>query len=458
MQPENTTPAAEPLRIGTERQLFVDDYLIDASYNLRPVLQQVRKYPGNPILRAKTPAEGGAINLYGTVLRSPDDGLLMMWYQGYGHQAYHALYATSRDGIFWDRPNLGLIEYAGSRANNLLSTNLALVNVIDEPAATDPQRRYKSLYYARLGQRHAANVCVAFSPDGVRWTPYADNPVLTGTSDTHTLLGWDERCGRYVAYVRPGIRQSASQVRVIGRSESEDFVHWTTPVPVLQPDDQDPPGLEFYGMSVFKQAGIYFGLLWAYHSYTEEPFVRMGAEVDVQLAVSRDGVQWRRIGDRRPFIPLGRPGSFDAKMIYTANAPLTMGDELWFYYGGWDADHGEAERLGSLGLAKLRLDGFVSLEPGDGEGWLVTRPFVCDGTRLTVNAEGSAGYLAVAVLGPDGEHLPGFRRIDSALVDGNGVRQPVTWREHDSLAALQGQTIRLKFYLRQARLYGFQVA
>jgi hypothetical protein len=447
----------EPLRVGAAPQLFVDNYLIAATYNVRSVMQQVRKYPGNPILRAKTPAEGGAINLYGTVLRANDDGPFQMWYQGYAGQAYHALYATSRDGIFWERPDLGLIEYAGSRQNNLISTNLALVNVIDEPTAPDPQRRYKCLYFARLGQPGAANVCVAFSPDGRRWTPYADNPVLTGASDTHTLLGWDERIRRYVAYVRPDIRQTEGGVRVIGRAESADFMHWTTPVPVLQPDDQDPPALEFYGMSVFKEAGIYFGLLWAYHSYAEEPTVRMGAAVDIQLAVSRDGVRWQRIGDRKPFIPQGAPGSFDAKMIYTAQAPVAVGDDLWFYYGGWDADHGAEERHGSLGLAKLRREGFVAIEPGDGEGWLVTQPFVCDGTRLTVNADAMGGYLAVAILGTEGQHVPGFRRIDSALVDGSGLRQLVTWREHDSLAPLQGQTIRLKFYLHKSRLYSFQI-
>jgi hypothetical protein len=448
---------------GAERVLFVDDAIVDQRHNLRSQLHQPRKYPGNPILRAKRPAEGWAINLYGTVLRSPADGSFRMWYQGYAltpgsREQYHALYATSRDGIFWERPNLGVIELDAMRENNLISQDMAVVNVIVDERDSDPARRYKALYFARMGQTSAARVCVSFSPDGIRWTPHADNPVLRDTGDTHTLLGWDERVGRYVAYPRPRPAARLGRIRVIGRSESDDFVHWSEPTVVLQADEHDPPGLEFYGMPVFKAADLYIGLLWAYHANLEEPFGRMAATVDVQLTASRDGIQWDRVGERRPFIPNGGPGSFDSHQIYTAAAPVAVGDELWFYYGGWDADHGASERHGSLGLAKLRRDGFVSLAPDDpaAEGWLVTTPFVCSGGRLRVNAEATGGYVAVAVLDGEGAQLPGFRRIDCALLDGDGIGQPVSWREHLTLDALRGQTIRLKLYLKDAKVYAFE--
>ncbi len=470
-----------PLRIGTTPQMFLDDYIVERTFNLTPVMHQVRKYPGNPILRPESPAEGWSVNLYGTVLRSSDHGSFRMWYQGYGKGGYHALYATSEDGIFWKRPNLGIVEFEGNRDNNLISTDMALINVIEEPDDPDHDRRYKCLYFARLGtspiqrlgessadraarartqESRATRVCVAFSPDGVTWTPYEHNPVLEGTSDTHTLLGWDDRVRRYVAYTRPGIREAGRGIRVIGRSESEDFITWSDPEIVLQPDEDDPPAMEFYGMPVFAHAGMYIGLPWAYHAHEEEPSVRMDAEVDVQLAVSRDGVQWQRTGNRRPFIPRGVPGSFDSRGIYTAKAPVIVGNEFWFYYGGSASYHGDGSRKSNyaLGLAKLRLNGFVSMEAIDGDGWLVTKPFTCEGSRLTLNMEGNGGYVTVAVLDAEGTHLPGYHRIESALIDGDGLNQPVSWLERSSLDGLQGQVIRLKFSLRDgARLYAFQI-
>ena len=449
-----------PLQFSDRSQLFLDDHVIERAYRLAPVLHQPRKYPGNPILRPQTPAEGWSINLYGTVLRG-EDGTFRMWYQGYGSGGYHALYATSHDGIHWERPNLGVVEHEGSRDNNLISTDMALVNVIEDPRDPDPARRYKSLYFARMGQKPAARVCVSFSADGTTWTPYEGNPVLEGTSDTHTLLGWDERIGRYVSYTRPGIRTVPGRIRVIGRSESDDFIHWSEPEIVLAPDADDPPALEFYGMPVFQHEGLYIGLPWAYHAYEEEETVRMEAEVDAQLATSRDGIAWTRVGNRRPFIPRGAPGSFDARGIYTAKAPVPVGDEIWFYYGGASTYHNDGSRRSNyaLGVAKIGRDRFVSMEPEghDEEGWLITKPFTCEGNRLTVNADATGGYVAVAVLDAEGTQVPGHHRIDSVLVDGDGPAQPVTWRERASLEGLRGETIRLKFYVRKARLYAFRL-
>jgi hypothetical protein len=210
-------------------------------------------------------------------------------------------------------------------------------------------------------------------------------------------------------------------------------------------------------MPVFKYEGLYFGQLYAYHTRPEEPRIRFFGTIDVQLAVSRDGIAWERIGERKPFIPNGPPGSVDAGEIFMASSPVIMEDQLWFYYSPSAIEHGITGRSGPICLAKLRLDGFVSVDAGEETGTLVTKPFHFEGGNLRINAATRGGMVAVAVLDESGVQHDGFGRTDCALFDGDSVKHNVTWRNHLSLDSLSGRAIRLKFYLRNARLYSFAV-
>lgn len=470
---------ATPLDIGNAKQLFVDERIIEKTHGVRRVLNQPAKYAGNPLFYPLYPWEG-RVELYGSIMRHPATGHLQMWYMGMGGMGitqmgientskwadigfdpnnllYSICYATSSDGIFWQRPNLGLVDYKGSADNNVVLLNAGAANVIRDERDPDPERRYKSLFYESRDPDGTSNegdgVSIAFSPDGLKWTKYAGNPVITRASDSHTLLGWDELHQQYVAYCRPSVHEG-NMVRRIGRAVSADFVHWTDPEEILVPDAQDPEGLQFYNMPVFKYEGLYIGQLATYHTAPEEPHIRFYGTIDIQLAASRDGIAWERVGERRPFIPNGPPNSIDAGEVYLANAPLVMDDELWFYYSPCPVEHGPTGRSGPICLAKLRLDGFVSLDADDELGTLITQPFRCAGGTLQINAAARKGLVAVAVLDEEGLQYKGFGRADCALFDSDSVRHEVTWRQV-SFAALQGKVIRLKFYLRNAHLYSF---
>ena len=353
----------QTIEIGSKKQLFIDDLVIDETVGVTRNLNQPSKYVGNPIMIPLYPWED-RVTLYGTVWRDPDGGF-RMWYQGYGGMGtpamgfqgtalgdlpgqestwkgfdpstllYNIGYATSHDGIHWERPNLGLVEYQGSSDNNIVLSDAAFGNVIKDSRDPDPDRLYKSLFWESpdfdpSGKPNTGeSVSVAFSPDGLRWTKYEGNPVITRSSDTHMLLGWDELHRKYVAYPRPTTREGDASRR-IGRSTSDDFENWTEIEEVLRPDDQDPSAMELYGMPVFKYEGLYLGQLWAYHTPPEEvgdpSKTRNAADIDVQLTVSRDGIAWERAGGRKPFIPNGPPGSIDAGEIWTALAPVIVGD------------------------------------------------------------------------------------------------------------------------------------
>jgi hypothetical protein len=161
-------------------------------------------------------------------------------------------------------------------------------------------------------------------------------------------------------------------------------------------------------------------------------------------------------------------------MVELTNDPLEMGDELWLYYGGSGFGHHDwyincsvegldvpeardVTKVGFfLGLAKLRLDGFCSLNAGPvREGILITRPLASPGTGIVINAEcGPGGYVEAEVFSPADEVLPGYGRKDFDRFTGNSVRQQLTWQVR---AKLPDQPFRrLVFYLRNAKLYSLQ--
>ena len=467
----------EPIAAGTETQLFCDELIVAEMRGLERTLNQPVRYAGNPLMFPIHPWEG-RLELYGTVLRGADG--FRMWYTGLGGMGvagmgatlgkwahlgfdaanllYSYCYAVSKDGIFWERPNLGLVEYGGSKENNLLMLDAAGGNVCRDDRLDDPERRYKALFYEARDPGGTPNegdgVSVAFSPDGLRWTKYEGNPVIRRASDSHRLLGWDDLHRAWVAYCRPTVHEG-NPVRRIGRCTSRDFIHWNDPEEVLVPDERDPPGTQFYCMAVFRRAGLYIGLLHVYHTNPEEPHIRFYGTIDIQLAVSRDGVRWERVCDRAGFMENGPAGSDDAGEIYMANAPVEVEDELWFYYSPCGVEHGPTGRSGPINLAKLRLDGFVSVDAGAETGTLVTKPFRCEGGSLMINAAARGGEVSVAVLDADGVQQDGFGRPDSALFDGDSVRWETTWRRA-RFDDLRGRVVRLKFYLRNASLYSFR--
>ena len=185
--------------------------------------------------------------------------------------------------------------------------------------------------------------------------------------------------------------------------------------------------------------------------------------IDARLAVSRDGVNFERLGERKPFLTLGPEGAFDSQMVWVAPNPIPMGDELWFYYVGGNTNHEgvldpkAASPQSGVGLATLRVDGFVSADAAYTGGQLTTKPLVFRGTELQVNLDtGGGGSLQVELLDASGVPIPGFTRESATVLYGNSVRKTVTWGETRDLHAFAGKPTALRFHMRDCRLYAFQ--
>lgn len=457
-----------PVDVGAKKQLFVDDYVVGRLENAFRVLNQPVKHPANPVLELEPRQEVGGpepVIVSGSVLHDADAGLFKMWYEAAPYDWSHNLvcYAESENGLKWRLPKIGSAAHMPRAANVVFDPGGGEVapGVFRDPRA-GPQDRYKMVYSNR---NHGVGTAV--SADGLRWRPVPD-VTAAALSDSPNSAIWDPALDRYALHSRAferiefsdGITQRS---RVVLRSESKDFRAWEKMGVVMQPDDQDPPwNRQFYNMEWMPYGDVYFGFLAVYHILPGmEPKITPGLPwldtVDIQLTFSRDGRRWTRAGGRQAFLPVGRSrDAFDRSMIYMMQHPVVVGDEIWIYYVGFSGLHWATRRReeqgGAVGLAKLRLDGFVSVDAG--KGVVATRPLLMRGDRLVVNAQ-VLGSMIVEVLDAQGQPLPGYTRAEADPITGDSVRHAVTWKGKSDVSALKGRTIALGFHLDTTKLYSF---
>lgn len=460
------------------RYLFLDMHHITRIEGLYRRMHQPQRHPENPILRGKNPWESVA-SLYGTVLYDPQDSLFKMWYltgpyvdgmvevrqrQALGNITLLA-YATSTDGVHWEKPILNQVDFEGSTANNLIDvgrTNCEGMAVLYDENETNPARRYKGFYWEHggietfiqhegrtiWGHGEGDGMWVSFSPDGVHWTNYENNPVISLGSDTTQSLVWDSKIQKYVVFGRFGVGG-----RKTARAESSDGIHFSDPKLVLECDEIDEGGTQIYGMPINIYEGIYLGMIWIYREGVD-------GTIDTSLATSRDGINWQRVLDRQTFLTLGEKGSWEDGMVRISQNFITYNDQLYFYYGGVNGPHTgrkfkqvERKHKSMLGLATLRRDGFVSLDAGETEGYMLTKPLTLDGKDLHLNVDASQGYVVVAVTDDTGTPLKDYT---SERISGDELETAVNFSR--SLEAIKGREVRLRFQLKDASLYSYWFA
>ena len=434
-------------KVGTTHQLFIDDKLIAHSEGVRRVVNQPVKHHDNPVLTYEHPWEGNCVITWGSVLYEPKEKLFKVWYEAYKKFPKHGdgtivCYATSKDGIHWDKPKLGLYDYLGSKDNNIVfwpkDTGIDAPTVLREPNPT-PDAKYR-MYFHRKG-----GIYTATSPDGIRWTALDRSLINAGDrSSAH----YDPIRKKYLVITRiPG-----RGMRTCGLWESDNGVDFKHVSEIVAPDDNDPAKTQLYGMIYFNYAGLRLGFLEMFYIPTRL--------LDTQLVYSRDGLEWTRACDRQVFLPRGGQGAWDQTWVTPSqNPPIRVGDKLYIFYQGRQTLHWAVEpygHIGSVGLAFLRPDGFVSLDAQCEEGTVITAPIVLDGAALHVNAFARPGYVLAEVADLDGNPLEGYSRAGCVPLEmADRLDHEVAWKGGRTLAALRGKPVRLRFILRGAKLYSF---
>lgn len=462
-----------PVRIDASRQLFIDDYLVASIQQLTREFHQPVKHPANPLIRADRPWEHPHLWL-GFVLHDRDQGRFRMWYNS-GKE--RVLYAESQDGIAWSKPELGLIENSGSRQNNIIIEGGYTIGLIEGTRGPRGGEGFRAIVWHRPPSAPETGYYLYRSSDGLRWTRERERPVITSTCNASlyntvsagdtSIVRYDPLLRRYVCDAKTNIYMPLEAMKQLGivpddqnriRSrammESDDLIHWTPPRMTLFPDDRDQPDAQIYGHIGFVYESMWIGMARILHMQ------RTGwKQTDIELTYSRDGRHWLRPVVRREFIPLGDAEGWEPDYSDPAyNGPLLVNDELWFYYRGSRA--AERDRAKNytmcLGLARLRRDGFVSLNAGDKPGQVTTRPLTAEGRSLFINADvRTGGWVKAAVLSARSEPVAGFTLDDSKPVTADTTRGRLAWQDADRLEFPKDDHVRLVFQMKNAKLYSF---
>jgi len=460
-------PAVIPIDVG--RQLFVDDFLIEAT-TLQRTFHPTQSWEGNPVLRPDKRWEKIYQNPQTSMAFSdgvwwdPRDRIFKMWYMAasFGCTAY----ATSKDGLSWEKPVLDVRP----RTNIvLLSTQRDSTTVWLDHGAKDPTQRWKFFQFNRdsyMGSVHT-------SADGIHWS----EPVWTGYCADRTTFFYNPFRRKWVFSLRDEVFKGpwdykSRPVRPIGRSrryvEADDFVRgsqwpafvgareWREGEPVhwFASDHLDSVGIpdgemksELYNLDATPYESLMLGLFSILHANTRKDRPKFN---DIAFGYSRDGFHWDR-PSRAPVIPVAE----DAKAWNAANLQsvgggcVIVGDRLFIYHSGRTAGFEQT------GVAFLRRDGFASM---DGNGALTTRPVRFQGRHLFVNAVLPNGEVRAEVVGLDGKVIAPFTAANCVPVNGDHTKAELKWKGASDLSAIAGRPVRIRFQVRNGSLYAFWVS
>jgi hypothetical protein len=449
--------------------LFADDSGVARRVSLTRTVQ-VARTRAEPVLVADQPWEHLRVYMWGTVHYDPAERRFAMWYMCRPPPplgSTRTLYAVSEDGLRWTKPALGLVDFNGSKANNLLGPGGGSLAVMHDPIDPDPARRFKRITH-RSGGYYTGS-----SPDGVRWVDEGGGKPALTAGDTVTLAQ-NPNTGEYLAYHKRPLHRGAFDVRAVWLARSRDFRTWSEPELVLAADAADQEWAtqpdertEIYDMAVYPHAAGYLGFPAVFRNKPQvvTPALKAAGGVapdgplDIQLATSVDGSKWRRSWPRVAVIPRGAPGTFDGGAILgVACAPVHTDDETWVYYSAIRATHGAPvpPKLMTIGRAEWRRHGFVSLDAGPQGGELETQPLQMGSPRLVVNADASRGEVHVSLVEVDGRPVAGRSVADSQPLTTDRTRWTVRWRDGDTVPT--DRPVKVVLQMKNARLYSISIA
>ncbi len=493
--------------IGQEPVLFLDDAFILGLHNIQRSLHPLVK-ESQP-LDIPAPFEGVRNLIIKSIVPAPDGESFYAYVSAqYNGKVLFLLYQTN-DGVQFQPVSLNLLSTEQIRSelevkNEPVFNNLLIFD--QEHGLTFPpyfctfyrvtrenSPPYEAIVINKSPRPRMAKILQ--SEDGIRWE---DSPINVRHEVTFesNAPAYDPFRDRHLLYLRlwdPPKKPVTGWRKVIFSEllQEQDTPRWSDEELILEADEADGPVADIYYMQVTGYAGQYIGIPAVYHR-AACPDPALQGTIHGQLAFSRDGKTWERVCQGEPFLPLGAPGTWDSGLIGPSGNPIMLQNQLYYYYWGRVTKHDEpllSDYRVDCGLARLRVDGFVSLDAGPEGGTVLTVPFWPKGKHLTINADARGGEIRVEVLQDytyvelkefeKGTAGKGLFRVENCLpfrgdalnhrvewVNGENFVDsfPPDWNNPEPLEKSGGKrhftkrAIALKFYLKNARLYSFWFA
>lgn len=484
--------SGKPIDIGSRRELFVDGHLIEK-------LAGAERRMHHPVPREVSvvhdaPWEGAGSG-YHSVIKDGD--VYRMYHRGsilgvengrlkVGRQVY--CYVESKDGIHWTKPDLGLHEHNGSKKNNIIWTGVGVHNFapfLDTNPKCPPESRFKAL----AGTAEEGGLFAFHSADGIHWSLMREKPVVTeGAFDSQNLAFFDSVAGMYRAYFRTftkgittGKVWKPAGYRAIRTASSADFLDWGNEADLTY---EDSPEEHLYTNQIapyYRAPHILIGLPTRYvergwspsmralpqfehREMRSKAHLRYGTSLtEAVLMASRNGVHFERWNEA--FLRPGpqRPETWQYGQNYiawhvveTKSSLPGAENELSLYAseGAWTGNSNSIRRY------SLRLDGFVSIRGGWKGGELITRPLKFSGSKVELNfATSAVGSILVEIQDAGGKPIPGYSLADCEEVFGDSTSRNVQWKKQGTnVSSIVGQTVKLRFVLKDADLYSLKFA
>ncbi len=468
-----TANDGEPYDLGGGKFLFLDTFMLDEVENAQLTVNPPRF--DELALIADQPWEKGGITSYGNVFFDPITKEYRLYYVPVSWDVdpgFCVALAISKDGRNWEKPSLSVVEWKGSKENNIVIWGQREGTVIIDPNAPGNRR------YAYLSSEQKLKTQLFTSPDGIHFA-MDEKPISSIHSDSQISAFWNPETNKYYFYPRVADNGRAAGVVVVDAMNQP----WPEEIPVaISSDKHDPECMDLYTNACQKYEGAphsYIGFPTPYYHYNEPekraylnaPTLAIGGKtndgaLESQLATSRDGVNWIRY--RTPYIPMGKYDGLDVKVAMMIPGIFYENDLLVQFFMGYAFTHGDTQvrhgeggrSLGGVFRVEQRIDGFISLDFDYEGGTVTTEPFVFEGAKLMLNINTSAsGEAQVAILDAGKKEFPGFGLDTARIINGDYIKRTVEWGNGASdVATLAGKPVRLRFKCRGTKLYAFEFA
>ena len=464
---------SETLDIGSRLELFVDYHLIGQLKGTRLQLQEPQS-AGVAIAYDRPWEDKSAF--YTTVLKDGDTYRMYYQSRNFAPPGY-TCYAESEDGIHWTRPSLGIVEFHGSRENNIiLPSGRQFCPFIDGRSGVPASQRFKANILGGGG------LLGYVSSDGIHWEQVQKKAIVPSSLrnhfDSQNVMFWSETENCYLLYSR----HMVGGRRATARSMSKDFLTWTDPVLMTYTDTGTTvPSQHLYTNQThpyFRAPHIYISLPGRFQArrrvldetqaavlgrdpgYPRDPDWRIRDISDGVLLTSRAGTTLYDFTFRQSLI---RPGigysNWTSRTNYPALGVVPTGSAEMSLYVQRDygQDTARLERM------VLRTDGFSSVHAPYGGGEMITRylrfeppPPEWSKTLVINYSTSAAGSLQVEIQDSGGNPIPGFSISDCPEIIGDEIERTVSWKEGNDLSRIAGKPFRLRFVMKDADLYSLR--